>query len=337
MLDSSAFEKVLNQWEIIGAGGKDGPSEDPDTLRSEATASALAVFSEGEIQGFPGGTPDRTRIFLDDTPLESAFTGESMFDDGVTINFENGSQGQPSIPGFDDVKIEQSIGLQVKKNIGPISATTTNSYLNQLVVRVGVASLFRVDDEGNIKGTKVDFTIRIFNGTGTLVNEGNSDFSIEGKTRGAYDREYSFVLSEEAGPWTVTVERITDDIASVRFNSDFYFRAIVGIINETLTYPNSALVGITVSAENFQGVPKISALLQGIKIQVPNNYNSASNSYSGVWQGNFKVEYNNNPVWVFYDLLTNTRYGAGLFIEKEDIDIYGLLPIAKYCDEMVPN
>jgi len=337
MLDSSAFEKVLNQWEIIGAGGKDGPSEDPDTLRSEATASALAVFSEGAIQGFPGGTPDKTRIFLDDTPLESA--GESMFDDGVTINFKNGSQGQSSIPGFDDVKIEQSIGLQVKKNIGPISATTTNSYLNQLVVRVGVASLFKIDDEGSVKGTKVDFTIRIFNGTGTLVNAGNSEFSIEGKTRGAYDREYSFVLSEEeeAGPWTVTVERITDDIASVRFNSDFYFRAIVGIINETLTYPNSALVGITVSAENFQGVPKISALLQGIKIQVPNNYNSASNSYSGVWQGNFKVEYNNNPVWVFYDLLTNTRYGAGLFIEKEDIDIYGLLPIAKYCDEMVPN
>jgi len=84
-------------------------------------------------------------------------------------------------------------------------------------------------------------------------------------------------------------------------------------------------------------VPEISALLQGIKIQVPTIYNRSSNSYSGIWDGSFKVEYNNNPVWVFYDLLTNARYGAGLFIEQEDIDIYGLLPIAKYCDEMVPN
>jgi predicted phage tail protein len=116
-----------------------------------------------------------------------------------------------------------------------------------------------------------------------------------------------------------------------------YFRAIVGIINETLRYPNSALVGIKVSSENFQSVPEISALLQGIKIRVPTIYNSSSNSYSGIWDGSFKVEYNNNPVWVFYDLLTNARYGAGLFIEQEDIDIYGLLPIAKYCDEMVPN
>lgn len=340
MLNSAAFEKVLDQWEIIGAGGKDGPTEDPDTLRSEASASALAVFSEGEIQGFPAGISideRNKRIFLDDTPFVNFVTSESMFDDSVGIEFKNGSQGQSSIRGFDDVKIEQSIGLQVKKSIGPISATTTNSYLNQLVVRVGVASLFKIDDEGNVKGTVVDFTIQIKNGAGTLVNEGNSEFSIEGKTRGAYDREYSFVLSAEEGPWTVTVERITDDIASVRFNSDFYFRAIIGIINETLRYPNSALVGVTVSAENFQSVPKISALLQGIKIQVPNNYSSASNSYSGVWQGNFKVEYNNNPVWVFYDLLTNTRYGAGLFIEQADIDIYALLPIAKYCDEMVPD
>ena len=337
MLDSSGFEKVLDQWEIVGAG-KDGPTEDPDTLRSKAAASVLAVFSEGDIQGFPYGMSEKDkkkRIFLDDTPLVSR-TGDAMFDGKVDIVFRNGSQNQSSIPGFDDVRIEQSLGLQVKKSVGPISATTTNSLLNQLVVRVGVASLFAVTDEGNIKGTKVNFTIRITNRTGNVVNQGNTNFSIQGKTRGPYDREYSFNLSG-TGPWTVSVEKKTDDASSVRLNNDFYFRAIVGIINETLRYPNSALVGIKISSENFQSVPTISALLQGIKIRVPKNYNRASNSYSGIWQGDFKVEFNNNPVWVFYDLLTNARYGAGLFIEKEDIDIYGLLPIAKYCDEMVPD
>lgn len=95
------------------------------------------------------------------------------------------------------------------------------------------------------------------------------------------------------------------------------------------------MVGIKVSAENFQTIPTVSALLRGLKIRVPTNYNNGF--YLGVWNGTFKVEYNNNPVWVFYDLLTNTRYGAGLFIEQADIDIYGLLPIAKYCDESVPN
>jgi len=337
MLDSSAFEKILNQWEIVGAG-KNGPSEDPDTLRSKAAAAVLAVFSEGEIQGFPDGMSDqekKKRIFLNDTPLVSQ-SNANMFDGGVDIVFRNGSQDQASIPGFDDVRIEQSLGLQVKKNVGPINATTTNSLLNQLVVRVGVASLFKVTDDGDIRGTKVEFIIRIIDNIGTLVNSGNTRFSIEGKTRGPYDREYSFNLSG-VGPWTVSVEKITDDSSSVRLNNDFYFRAIVGIITETLRYPNSALVGIKVSSENFQSVPDISALLQGIKIRVPTNYSRSSNSYSGVWNGSFKVEFNNNPVWVFYDLLTNARYGAGLFIEQGDIDIYGLLPIAKYCDEMVPN
>jgi predicted phage tail protein len=337
MLDSSAFEKVLDKWEVIGAG-KGGPSEDPDTLRSKAAATVLAVFSEGDIQGFPDGISEeerKKRIFLNDTPLVSQ-AGADMFDEGVEIVFRNGAQDQASIPGFDDVRIEQSLGTQVKKRVGPISATTTNSLLNQLVVRVGVASLFKVKDGGDVKGSKVDYIIRIIDNIGTVINQGNTNFFIQGKTRGPFDREHSFNLSG-TGPWTVSVERTTDDSDSVRSNDDLFFRAIVGIINETLRYPNSALVGIKVSSENFQSVPEISALLQGIKIQVPTIYNRSSNSYSGIWDGSFKVEYNNNPVWVFYDLLTNARYGAGLFIEQEDIDIYGLLPIAKYCDEMVPN
>ena len=337
MLDSSAFEKVLDKWEVIGAG-KGGPSEDPDTLRSKAAATVLAVFSEGDIQGFPDGISEeerKKRIFLNDTPLVSQ-AGADMFDEGVEIVFRNGAQDQASIPGFDDVRIEQSLGTQVKKRVGPISATTTNSLLNQLVVRVGVASLFSVKDGGDVKGSKVDYIIRIIDNIGTVINQGNTNFFIQGKTRGPFDREHSFNLSG-TGPWTVSVERTTDDSDSVRSNDDLFFRAIVGIINETLRYPNSALVGIKVSSENFQSVPEISALLQGIKIQVPTIYNRSSNSYSGIWDGSFKVEYNNNPVWVFYDLLTNARYGAGLFIEQEDIDIYGLLPIAKYCDEMVPN
>ena len=354
--NTSGFEKVLNQWAVVGAG-KGGPSEDPDSLRSKASATVLAVFSEGEIQGFPTGISEeerKKRIFLDDTPLVSE-VGDDMFDDGVEISFRNGTQDQPSLPGFDDIRVEQSLGLQVKKSVGPISATTTNSLLNQLVVRVGVGSLFRVTDDGDIKGTDVEFSITIRNQFGAVVNEGNTNFSIRGKTRGPFDRDYSFGLSG-LGPWTVSVTRLTDDPDSVRKNSDLFFRAIVGIINETLHYPNTSLVGIKVSSENFQSIPTISALLLGKKIKVPENYNAASNFYSGIWNGTWKVEYNNNPVWVFYDLLTNSRYGCGAQqkigpngpsgpnilqettgITADDIDIYSLLPIAKYCDEMVPD
>jgi predicted phage tail protein len=41
-----------------------------------------------------------------------------MFDEGVDIVFRNGSQDQSSIPGFDDVRIEQSLGTASKEKRG---------------------------------------------------------------------------------------------------------------------------------------------------------------------------------------------------------------------------
>jgi predicted phage tail protein len=343
-LESSSFENTLDNAAIVGASFKAPytPKEDPDTLRSKASASFLAVFAEGEIEGFfeldaqgkikrgPDGKISKLNpgaaYFADDTPLSKI--------PGAIVLFNDGTQTQSSLPGFDDIRIEQSVGQQVKSSIGPILATTTSSLLNQITVRVGVSSLFEVTKKGDTIGGFVFFGVRITDSTGGQVSY--DVLAITGKTRGAYDQEHTFGLSG-TGPWTVAVSRITPDSTTARLNNDFFFRAIVGIVNQTLRYPNTAMAGITISAENFQTVPAISAQLLGLKIQVPDNYNSASNSYSGLWGGQFKVEYNNNPVWVFYDLLTNKRYGAGLFIEKEDIDIYGLLPIAKYCDEMVPN
>lgn len=330
----------VQSWSITGAGGGgkgggEAPTEDPDTLRSKAKASVLSLFSEGRIKGFPDGFSAEQRgqrIFLNDTPLVNK-DGSKNFED-VNVVFTTGTQGQSSLPGFGDVRIEQTIGTKVQKRVGAISATTNSSSLNKLVVRMGVASLFRVEDDGDVKGTSVSFNIQITDALGSTIV--NSTQSISGKSRGAYDTEYTFGLSG-TGPWTVRVRRNSNDPVDLKENSDLYLKALVGIIENTLRYPNSALMGFEVSAEFFDTVPSIAAELLGIEIQVPTNYDGASNTYSGVWDGTFKTELNNNPVWVFYDLLVNNRYGCGDFIEKEDVDIYSLLPIAKYCDEMVPN
>jgi predicted phage tail protein len=318
-----------------GKSGGDAPTEDPDSLRSKAKASVLSLFCEGEIQGFPDDFTNKEkyqRIFLNDTALVGK-DGKENFED-VEVVFARGTQSQASLAGFNEIRSEQSIGIKVTKDIGPVVATTSSSDLDRLNVRMGVASLFQVEDDGDTKGTEVEFNIQIFSSTDGNTPIIDQDKKIKGKSRGAYDVEYNFNLSG-TGPWTVKVKRLTKDPENLRTNNDLYFKAIVGIIQETLRYPNSALIGFKVSSEFFQSVPDISAELLGLKIQVPTNYDRATNKYSGVWNGQFKTEYNNNPVWVFYDLLTNPRYGCGQFIEKDDIDIYSLLPIAKYCDEEV--
>lgn len=329
-----SLQRKGQDWAVKGAGGKggDAPKEDPDSLRSKATASLLALFCEGEIQGFANSDP-RKSIYLDDTPLVGK-DGKENFE-GVEIEFASGTQGQSSLNGFDEIRIEQSVGTKLTKDLGRVSVTTTSSDLDRINVRMGIASLFIVEeDDGDVKGTEVEFNIRIIDSVGTTIVNDNQ--SISGKSRGPYDVEFNYTLSG-TGPWTVKVRRKTDDPIDLKVNNDLYLKAIVGIIQETLRYPNSALIGVKVSSEFFSSVPAISAELKGMKIKVPSNYNSSTGNYSGVWNGTFRTEYNNNPVWVFYDLLTNRRYGCGEFIDSDDIDVYSLLPIAKYCDERVSN
>ena len=85
--------------------------------------------------------------------------------------------------------------------------------------------------------------------------------------------------------------------------------------------------------------------MQGKLVKVPTTYTPREYSANGVaqygsfWNGTFKSElqYTDNPAWVFYDIVTNTRYGAGKWIQESDIDKYALYRIARYCDELVDN
>ena len=358
-----------------GKGGKGGgrrPQEDPESLRSRSEALVVAVFSEGEIQGFEDGVDPLTRIYLDNTPIKNQdgsfnfsisyfYTGSATNANGkgaflnaiassipslnrasatgavdsLVIDYRTGTQGQDPMPGFDDVRVEQAVGVKLTKAIGAVSRTTVSSLLSKIRIRIGIGALFRVDkDSGDVKGDSVTFNIKIRpDGGSTFVNE---DKTISGKSRGPVDFEYEYDL-QGAGPWVVTVQRATDDPASTSISNDLFLKAIVGMYEKSFRYPNTALIGLKIGAENFTAVPQISADMLGMKIKVPTNYDPASRSYSGIWDGTFKTVWSNNPAWVFYDLLTNTRYGAGEFITEANVDKYSLYSIAQYCDEAVSN
>ena len=134
---------------------------------------------------------------------------------------------------------------------------------------MGVSALYKVDDDnGDISGTKVKFDINITDALGAqLYNEG---LMIEGKTRGSYDEEYEFdIASNSTGPWTVSVTRTTEDPDSVTDANDLFFKAIVGVLEESFEYPGTALVGLTFPSETFSSVPSVSVDLRGLKIKVP--------------------------------------------------------------------
>lgn len=333
--DAEDKRKLVAPLIIEGAkkgGGGDAPEEDPDTLRSRATAKILGALCEGPVEGF--AVSSGQSVFLNDTPLQS-LDGSSNFGTGLNVNFRRGTQDQSSIPGFDDVRVEQSVGVKVTRQGGATSVTTASNLFSQIIVRIGVASLFRVEDDGDIKGTSVEFVIRIIDNNGTTIV--NQTQTISGKARGPVDFEYPFNASGQ-GPWVVRVTRNTDDPRDLKYNNDLYFKAVIGVLAESFRYPNTALVGLTVSAEAFDSIPELSVEIKGLQIRVPSNYNPASRTYSGIWDGTFSGrQYSNNPVWVFYDLLTNRRYGCGNFVEQDNIDKFALYEISRYCDELVSN
>jgi len=370
------WQEVEGGWKIELTGGKGDkgnrkPVEDAESLRSRSEALVVAVLSEGELLGFEPGVDPLTRVFLDNVPIKNVdgsfnfpigqiFTGSAASTEGkggfvgtisattnvnrtgatgaansIVVDYRVGTQNQAAMPGFDDVRAEQGVNIKLTSASGPVSRTTTSSLFSRLRIRIGIGSLFFIDENtGDTRGTNVSFNVKIRpEGGSAFVNQNQT---IGGKSRGPVDFEYEYAM-QGTGPWVVTVERLTPDPTTVRISDDLYFKAIVGVIDRSFRYPNTALLGLKIGAESFSSVPQISAELMGMKMKIPFNYNPYSRQYSGIWDGSFKTDWSNNPAWVFYDLLTNTRYGAGTFIGEANVDRYSLLPIAQYCDELVPN
>lgn len=254
--------------------------------------------------------------------------------DGLVVDYRTGTQDQAIMPSFEDVRVEQSVGARVTQAAGAVTRITTANNFDRIRLRIGVAALNKTNKDGDTKGTSVTFTIQIRpEGGSPIFNESKT---ISGKSSGPVDFEYEYKLSG-TGPWVVSVERETKDSNSVRVQDELIFRAIVGIYDQSYRYPNTALLGIKVGAENFTAVPVVSADLLGIKVKIPINYNPYTREYKGIWNGTFKTDWTDNPAWIFYDLLTNSRYGAGQFITENNVDRYSLYAIAQYCDEMVPD
>lgn len=131
---------------------------------------------------------------------------------------------------------------------------------------------------------------------------------------------------------------------------------VTSIIKEKLLSPYTAYAKTSFSSKQFSKLPERSYHCRGLLIKVPSNYVTREESGTGVanyfrdtsgviqsqyqaWDGSLREDkvYCNNPAWVFYDLITNDRYGLGDFLTSisTEIDLHALYRIGRYCDETV--
>lgn len=130
---------------------------------------------------------------------------------------------------------------------------------------------------------------------------------------------------------------------------------VTEIIDETLTYPNSCYIESAIDSKYFPQIPSRTFRLKGKKVLIPSNYTPIDENgrdrrfsddgstfgntiYDGQWDGTFKFGWTDNPAWIFYDLLVNTRYGIGSYLRDINvIDKWSLYEIGMYCDAVGMN
>ncbi|HWX01431.1 phage tail protein [Collimonas sp.] len=327
---------ILERQDIIGSGGGKGgggssaPIESPDSLHSISKAKTLDLISTGEIVGPVNGLQS---VLLGGTPVQNP-DGSLNFSN-VTVDFRPGTQTQEPIAGFPSVENEVGVSVELKSET-PWARSITNTQLSAVRVRLSVQGLSKTDtSNGNINGYRVEYAIELSTDNGSYVPVLQTAF--DGKTTQTYERSHRVELPKASIGWTMRVRRITPNANSATVADRTNVVSVTEIIDAKFRYPMAALVGIQIDASQFQNIPVRSFHMRGRIIRVPTNYDASARTYTGIWDGTFKVAYTNNPAWILYDLILHDIYGLGRRITAAQVDRYELYRIAQYCDVLVSD
>ena len=164
----------------------------------------------------------------------------------------------------------------------------------------------------------------------------------------------------------VRVENLTAETSSSLLKRQMSLVKVVEILQSKMSYPFSAIVGTKIDSRNFDSIPNRTFDCRLKKVRIPSNYYplqgnedkrfvtkeqldtswldtngslrndlSLNQIYSpNTWNGTFhpELKWTDNPAWILYDLITNDRYGLGQYIDKDQVDIWELYNIGRFCD-----
>lgn len=342
-----------------GGGGKSGKgggafSEAKNTNRSRAIVRLIDLLSEGPILGLEDGSKS---IFLNNTPLVGPDGRDNFL--GVSWEMRLGLVDQEPIKGFPIAENTVSVETEVKQSVGPAVRTYASDTATLARVVLRFPALFFQDTKNNkLTTTPLNYTIEIRPEGGSYAVAHNVNFR-KGKWMAPYEKEHLIVLPPSpTNGWDIRVTKITEDPDALQdspsrkdnasFKSNSVIWASTGLVTERkLTYPNSALIAISFDSSTFgNSLPERWYKLKGRLVKVPSNFDPVTRTYAtsgsgvtgGMWDGvTFKVAWTNNPAWVCYDALINTRYASGLDENLLTLTRFELYVIGQYCDELVPD
>lgn len=303
----------------------------------------LIALCEGEISGI-------SSIKVNKNPIENF--------DGVALTTKVGTNSQSVIPNFEDLHNLYDVTNQLLQS-NPYVYTTIDSDVEGFEIHLLLPSgLYQTDSSnGQINAWSVTYQVEYkLHASGTYIDLGTT--TIDTKSRSAVRRVFR-KDGLTAGQYDIRVTRTSVD-SDFTHQGDLYFQQLDEIKTDDLKYPNTALLGIELLAtEQLSGQsPNITSLVKGKLIRIPDvrylgspiawdlyywdpgavTFKRLSDSAACTWDGvTYITGWSANPIWCLRDLITNTRYGLGEFIDVAQINDTVLLEMAKYADERVPD
>lgn len=321
-----------------GGGSSSGtPNVTPDTLYSLDVIEFVLGISEGPIGGLLDGAKT---LYVEDTPLVSQ-AGSLNFEDFRLDLYHGANPASPVLTNLGGVSSNTVVGVSLAQNT-PVIRTTpvgARNTIDFLEIRLTFNSLLKTNAEGDQLEETADFQLQYReSGSGTWLNFYPSypNLAITGKTVSGYTKDFAVWVPRVNNDWEIRVVKLSPDNEQYR-TIEMTWESFQVTEWTQDTYNNLAVVrGLARASDQLSSVPSISGVFACQLVNIPSNYDPVTRYYNGVWDGTFKVGHTDNPAWILYDILTNTRYGLKYHYPDLLVDRYSFYDAAQWCDQFVP-
>ncbi|EHK8991130.1 DUF1983 domain-containing protein [Escherichia coli] len=301
-----------------------------DNLKSKQFYRVLDLVSEGPIWG-PVDQTNISSFLVNNTPITDEQGNSNI--NGITVAWREGSENQDPIKGMSYIESTTMVNLDVKQPT-PIVRTITDPEVTRVRFNVGVSSLMEQTTKGDQKNTTAQMVIETRLPGGSWINQ--KTVNITGKISGEY-LEAHVIAAPDTKPFDIRVSRVTPDSVTDLLSNGTVWNSYTEIIDDNLSYPFSAICGAIIDHDQYSDTPNRTYHLRGLIVDVPDNYNPLTRTYTGLWTGGFKQEWTNNPAWLFRELVKNNRFGLARRAGYIDVDDGSLYILSQYADQLVDD
>lgn len=316
-----------------GGGKAKTPTLINDNLYHKQFYRVLDIISEGPIAGPVNQTAPLNSVMLNDTPVTDANGNTSI--PGVSVAWRNGTLDQSPINGFSAIESTVIVNAQVKHDT-PLVRTVSDPNVTRVRLNIGVDSLVESDSQSNQKETSVIMAIDVKPSSSSTWSSIKAVQIGPGKISGEY-LEAHIINAPDEKPFDIRVRRVTADSTSDLLQNDTRWSSYSEIIDDNLSYPHTAVAGAVIDHDQYTDTPTRTYHLRGLIVDVPDNYDPETRTYSGLWLGGLKQAYTNNPAWIFRYLVKNERFGLARHAGYIDVDDGALYTLSQYCDQLVDD